>query len=78
MHTVAGRLVCLSRGEVEAWARRAAPERATVWTVEIEGKRFPVKQVVAGVTGLEIHRVGITEARTLLWKLGFRPRATEG
>lgn len=53
--TIKGKLCTVSRGNIEKILRRLEPEplkgRAKYY-VEFEGKKFPIKQVVAEVTRL--------------------------
>jgi hypothetical protein len=72
--TIRDREYNLARHDVEAVLERLEPEplkgRAKYY-IEYKGKKYPIKQVVAFVTGLP--RVGFTamDAYRILTKLGF-------
>ena len=79
---VAGRALEVCRDEVEAVARRLEPEPVQTHWVEVAGKRFPPKQLVAEVArakGVPLSRVEFNTmaARSLLRRLGLRVGAEE-
>jgi len=63
----------VTREDIIKAARRITPERITRWYVEIEGVRYPIKQVVAEALGLRKLDFTTADAKRLLEKLGFKP-----
>ena len=57
--------------EVERAVRRLHPEPIQEHYVLIEGRRFPPKQVISAVTGLDRSAFISTQARRILERLGF-------
>ena len=64
----------ISREDILKKARELTPERVNHWFVEIEGKRFPVKQIVCETLGIERIRITTADAVRILEKLGFEPK----
>jgi hypothetical protein len=70
----------LSSEDVEDVARGCGPEAIRKHYVEVDGKRFPLKQMleevlkVKGYKGNEFNRLDFTtiDARSILKRLGFR------
>jgi len=72
--TIRGKTYTLTRKDVEDVLRKLEPEELrgkAKYYIEFEGMKFPIKQVVAEVTGLP--RVAFTamHAYSVLTKLGF-------
>ncbi len=79
----AGRSLEVCRDEVEAVARGLEPEPVQTHWVEVAGKRFPPKQLLAEVArakGVPLSRLEFTtmRARSVLRRLGLRVGAEEG
>lgn len=68
---VAGRSILLDAARVELVARTLEPERIQTYSVTIAGRRFPPKQILAAVTGLDRGDFISTQARSILQRLGF-------
>ncbi len=64
----------VTREDILAAAKRAAPERITTYYVEIDGRRFPPKQLIRIATGTR-QQFNSANARSLLTKLGFTVQA---
>ena len=64
----------LTRQQVIDAMRDQVPEPIREWAVEIEGVRFPVKQVRARATGEPRRDFNSHQARDVLRRLGFRDR----
>lgn len=69
--TLAGRAFDLSDDDVRIRIARHRPEAIDQYWVEIDGERWPVKQVMAIMTGLDRTRFQSQNSRRLLAKLGF-------
>lgn len=69
--TIARHQVDLTREQVERAMRPFAPEPIQTHYVVIERRRFPPKQVIAAVTGLDRSTFITTQARSILERLGF-------
>ncbi|MGI8936780.1 MAG: SCO5918 family protein [Iamia sp.] len=69
--TIAHHPFDLSHGEVERAMRASAPEPIQAHYVIVGGRRFPPKQVIAVVTGLDRSAFISTQARSILERLGF-------
>jgi hypothetical protein len=69
--TVSGRKYQLDRGGVEAALRGVLPEPIREHFVVISGRRWPPKQVLALVTGLDRADFTTHQARRALTRLGF-------
>ena len=69
--TVGGKRFELSRAEVERRMEGVEPNPVREHYVEVGGRRFPPKQVLAAVTGLDLLDFQTTSARRVLGKLGF-------
>lgn len=69
--TLAGRQFDLSEDEVRARVAQHRPESIDQYWVEIDGTRWPVKQVMALATGLGRSDFQSQNSRRLLTKLGF-------
>lgn len=68
---IAGQTIELDPARVEAIARTLEPERIQTYVVTIGGRRFPPKQVLAAVSGLDRGDFISTQARSILQRLGF-------
>jgi 5-methylcytosine-specific restriction protein B len=66
-----GQARTLSRAQVEAAARRVAPEPVRLHAVEVLGRMYPAKQIFAEATGLDRLDFTTLQARTQLIRLGF-------
>lgn len=71
MPIIAGHEFQLSRDDVERVARRLDPEPIEVFFTVVGGRRFPPKQLVEGLTGLDRADFNSHQARSLLVRLGF-------
>ncbi|HUA41992.1 MAG TPA: hypothetical protein VMA32_10520 [Streptosporangiaceae bacterium] len=69
--TVSGRTYDLDSRRVEAALQGALPEPIRVHFVVINGRRWPPKQVLAQVTGLDRADFTTHQARRALARLGF-------
>lgn len=69
--TINGQTYRLTRQQVVARAQGLAPLPIQRWAVEVDGRRFPVKQVLAEATGT--HRMDFISHRAcdILRRLGF-------
>jgi hypothetical protein len=68
---IAGRPFRLSSGEVTRALRRTQPEPIASHFVVVEDRRFPPKQVISAVTGLDRADFTTHQARRTLMRLGF-------
>lgn len=68
---IAGRQYDLDRRCVEAAVEGEQPEPVSDHSVIISGRRWPPKQVLAIVTGLDRARFTTEQARRILMRLGF-------
>lgn len=78
---VAGREFDLRRPDVERAARDLTPEPIRDHYAVIAGMRFPPKQILAAITGLDRADFTTNQARAVLRRLGFatgRARAGSG
>lgn len=64
----------VSREDILRKARDLTPDRITHWFVNIEGKHFPVKQIVCETLGIERIEITTADAVRILEKLGFEPK----
>lgn len=71
MTTIAGHRFDVTRAEVEEAAASVEPEPIDVWYAVVGGRRYPPKQVVEAVTGLDRADFNSHQARSMLTKLGF-------
>jgi len=69
--TVSGQRIRLTRQQVVEGLTDQVPEPIRTWAVEIEGRRFPVKQVMAVATGLKRTDFTSHRARDVLGRLRF-------
>lgn len=69
---VAGHTFTLHRSEVARAVRQAEPGEIRDHFVEIEGRRYPVKQALAIATGLDPSDFTSQHARSVLRRLGLR------
>ncbi len=69
--TVAGRTFSLDRALVEARVEGVLPEPLTDHYAAIGGRRYPPKQVISLVTGLDRADFTTHQARRILRRLGF-------
>lgn len=70
--TIASRGYDLTREMVEAAMSGVRPESIQAHYVVVGGRRFPPKQVIAEVTGLDRSAFITTQARRILERLDFR------
>ena len=68
---IAERDFTIDTGEVERRLRRVLPEPLGDHYVVVGGKRFPPKQVISFVTGLDRADFNTHQARRILSRLGF-------
>lgn len=68
---VGGQEVSLDRRTVEQAMEGKTPGRITVHAVEVNGTVWPLKQVLAEATGLDLLAFTTQEARRVLTRLGF-------
>lgn len=71
MTTIAGHRFTLNRQDVERVARDLEPEPIDVFFAVVRGRRFPPKQLVEALTGLDRADFNSHQARSLLVRLGF-------
>lgn len=69
--TIAGQRVDLSSRALVAAMERAEPEKLRDHFVVVEGQRYPPKQVIAAVTGIDRNDFTTNQARSILRRLGF-------
>ena len=69
--TVSGQRIDLERGGIEESLASVLPEPIQEHYVVVEGRRFPPKQVLACVTGLDRADFTTHQARRILRRLGF-------
>ena len=69
--TVSGRRVELERDAIESSLASVLPEPVRQHYVVVHGRRFPPKQVLACVTGLDRADFTTHQARRILRRLGF-------
>jgi hypothetical protein len=69
--TIAGEEFELEQDTVEASLRRLLPDPVRKHYVVVEGRRFPPKQVISCVTGLDRADFTTHQARRILRRLGF-------
>jgi hypothetical protein len=69
--TIAGRAFLLRAGDVERAMRDALPEPVTEHFVVVGPRRFPPKQIISRVTGLDRAQFTSHHARRVLARLGF-------
>ncbi len=69
--TIAGRPYSLDREGVEATVRALLPDPLREHYVVVDGRRFPPKQVLSEVTGLDRADFTTHQARRILRRLGF-------
>lgn len=74
--TVKGREFDISREQILTVVKGKQPKTITKYYIEIEGIRYPIKQVIEWVTGL--HPIEFTSmyANDILSKLGFEVKAS--
>ena len=68
---IAGQDFDLEPGRIEREIRRLVPEPIREHYVVVAGRRFPPKQVLAAVTGLDRADFTTHQARSVLRRLGF-------
>lgn len=69
--TIAGRPFSLDRESVEASVRTLLPDPIREHYVVVAGRRFPPKQVLRAVTGVDLADFTTHQARRILMRLGF-------
>lgn len=69
--TIAGTRYALQRARVERAMRRVLPEPLKDHFVVVNGRRYPPKQVIGAVTGLDRADFTTHQARRILVGLGF-------
>ena len=75
--TIKGKTYTLTQKDVEEILKRLEPEELkgnAKYYIEFDGKKFPVKQVFAEVTGLPRVAFVTMDAYNTLTKLGFEVR----
>ena len=74
--TVKGKIFDISREQIVSAVKGKQPKPIKKYYVEIEGIRYPIKQVIELVTGL--HPIDFTSmyANDILSRLGFEVKAT--
>lgn len=75
---IAGHRLELQRSAVTAAMRKVLPEPLKQHYVVIAGRRYPPKQVIAEVTGLDRADFTTHQARRILLRLGFPAARTTG
>ena len=68
---IAGKQVTLERAAVEARLEQLLPEPISEHYVVVHGRRFPPKQVISVVTGIDRADFTTHQARRVLRRLGF-------
>jgi hypothetical protein len=68
---IAGQRFEVSRADVQRVAQRLEPEPIEVFFTVVEGRRFPPKQLVEALTGLDRADFNSHQARSMLVRLGF-------
>lgn len=68
---IAGQLFLLRSGDVRRALRKLEPERIASHFVVVDNRRFPPKQVISAVTGLDRADFTTHQARRTLMRLGF-------
>lgn len=76
--TLAGARVRLNREDVRTALRGREPGPISLYWVEVDGVRWPVKQALSVVTGIATRAFGSASARRHLAKLGFRVERKDG
>ena len=66
----------LTRDGVESALSTRTPGAVTTYSVEIGGRRFPVKQVISEATGLTNDEFGSQRAQSILRELGYEVLST--
>lgn len=69
--TIAGKRVILTRQKIESKMRGILPEQVRKHWVRLGGKRYPVKQVIAGTANLSRADINSHEAVRILKRLGL-------
>lgn len=69
--TTSGKRMTLTRDQVIRSVKGRTPSSVRTHAVVVEGKRFPVKDVVAVATGLDPLDFNTNQARRWLQQLGF-------
>jgi len=72
--TVSGSRVDLTAGDIERTASRLTPDPLRTHVVVVGGQQFPVKQVFAAATGIDVLDFTTNQARRVLSRLGFELR----
>ena len=67
-----GRRIRLARQQVMEQLRGVTPEPIRTWAVEVDGRLFPVKQVIAATLAQERADITTYRSRDLLRRVGFR------
>ncbi len=69
--TVNGKSYELSRQQVEETMNGVQPERIRQHVVEVDGRQYPIKQVLEAVLHLDKLDFNTQQARSILRRLGF-------
>lgn len=69
--TIAGHQYDITAADVRRSAQDLDPEPIETWLAVVDGRRFPPKQLVEAVTGLDRADFNSHQARSLLKRLGF-------
>lgn len=73
--TVKGKVFDINREQIERTVKGKQPKPIRKYYVEIEGIRFPIKQVIELVTGLHLIDFTSMYANDILSRLGFEVKA---
>lgn len=72
--TISGQRVSLDDTDIRRAAKGLIPGNIRSHAVEIDGIEYPVKQVFAEATGLDLLDFTTNQARRALKSLGFEPK----
>ena len=70
--TIAGHEFDITAEDVQQAARGLDPEPIDVWFAVVDGRRFPPKQLVEALTGLDRADFNSHQARAVLARVGFQ------
>lgn len=76
--TASGKRMTLTRDQVLRSVKGVVPSSLRTHAVVVEGKRYPVKDVVAAATGLDPLDFNTNQARRWLQQLGFEVERIRG
>lgn len=75
--TIAGRRFELDPEEVREKLKKVRPRKIRVYYVEVDGRKYPIRQVAEVATGLPSAAISTPEAFRLVQKLGFPVKVKE-